>query len=238
MIVSCFDVFTRLQKGDLQTNTAVVIDVLRASATIVTAVANGCDRIVPTNEATEAVAFKRVSEGNVLLCGEIAAQKVSGFDLGNSPLEYTQDVVENKLLMLSTTNGSVAIKSCAAAEDVLIGSFINAGAVAKKAVELGRDVSLVCAGTKGKFSFDDILAMGCILSKMQAIKEDIQTDDLGLLSVKLYEASKDDILSGLEGYSHYEYLKQLKLYDDLEYCTRIDMFDIVPIYNEGVIVKG
>ncbi|MEG2189594.1 MAG: 2-phosphosulfolactate phosphatase, partial [Christensenella sp.] len=94
MKVVCSAVFRDLPIGELQDRTAVMVDALRASATIITAISNGCDRIVPTSEANEAAAIKKISEGNVLLGGEIAAQKVSGFDLGNSPLEYTQNVVD------------------------------------------------------------------------------------------------------------------------------------------------
>ncbi|MEG0257127.1 MAG: 2-phosphosulfolactate phosphatase, partial [Christensenella sp.] len=224
--------------GELQDRTAVMVDALRASATIITAISNGCDRIVPTSEANEAAAIKKISEGNVLLGGEIAAQKVSGFDLGNSPLEYTQNVVDDMVIIYSTTNGSIAVKELAAAEDILIGTFINADAVAKKAISLERDVVLVCAGTKRKFSMDDIIAMGCILDRMLKVDESIEFDDMGRVALKLYHDANHDILGALEGSEHFEYLKQLKLYDDLEYCTREDMFDVVPVYQEGVIFKG
>lgn len=231
-------VFSDLPKQELQDRTAIMIDALRASATIITAISNGCDRMVPTEEANEAAAIKKISEGNVLLCGEIAAQKVNGFDLGNSPLEFTQDAVEDKIIIFSTTNGTVALKSLVAAEDVLVGSFINAEAVAQKAYGLGRDIVLVCAGTKEKFSTDDILAMGCIIDRLMKIDETLETDDMGKVALKLYHDANHDILSALEGSTHFEYLKQLKLYDDLEYCTREDMLGVVPVYQEGVIIKG
>ncbi|MEG0914286.1 MAG: 2-phosphosulfolactate phosphatase [Christensenellaceae bacterium] len=231
-------VFEDLPKQALRECTAIMIDALRASSTIITAISNGCDRIVPTAEANEAAAIKKISEGNVLLCGEIAAQKVGGFDLGNSPLEYTQEVVSEKIIIFSTTNGSVAIKGMAEAQDVLIGTFINAAAVAKKAYKLDRDIMIVCAGTKGKFSTDDIIAMGCIIDRLLKLDESIEIDDMGRMALKLYDDSKNDILTALEGSVHFEYLKQLKLYDDLEYCVREDLFDVVPVYKEGVIIKG
>ncbi|MEA4854702.1 MAG: 2-phosphosulfolactate phosphatase [Christensenella sp.] len=231
-------VFCDLPKVELQDRTVVMVDALRTCASIITAISNGCDRIVPTEEANEAAAIKRISEGNVLLCGEIAAQKVSGFDLGNSPLEFTQDMVEDKVIILSTTNGTVAMKSLVSAEDILVGTFINATAVAQKAYDLGRDIVLVCAGTKRKFSTDDILAMGCIIDRLLKIDETIETDDMGKMALKLYHDCNHDILKALEQSTQFEYLKQLKLYDDLEYCTREDMFDVVPIYQEGVIIKG
>ena len=238
MKVVCSAVFRDLPIHELQDRTAVMVDALRASATIITAISNGCDRVVPTGEANEAAAIKKISEGNVLLCGEIAAQKVGGFDLGNSPLEYTQNVVQDMVILYSTSNGSIAVKELAAADNVLIGTFINAQAVAKKAVSLGSDIVLVCAGTKRKFSMDDIIAMGCILDRMLKIGGDIELDDMGRGALKLYHDANHDILGALEGSTQFEYLKQLKLYDDLEYCTREDMFDVVPVYQEGVIIKG
>lgn len=238
MKVTCAAVFKDLPISELQDRTAVMVDALRASATIITAISNGCDRIVPTSEANEAAAIKKISEGNVLLGGEIAAQKVGGFDLGNSPLEYTQNVVQDMVVIYSTSNGSVAVKELVAAEDVLIGTFINAEAVAKRALSLDGDIVLVGAGTRRKFSTDDIIAMGCILDRMLKFDDELELDDMGRVALKLYHDANHDILGALEGCSHFEYLRQLKLYDDLEYCTREDMFDVVPVYQEGVIIKG
>jgi 2-phosphosulfolactate phosphatase len=237
MKVISVSAYADMNKSLLLGKTAMMIDALRASATIITAISNGCDRIVPTSEANEAAAIRKISEGNVLLCGEIDAQKVGGFDLGNSPLEYSQEVVEDKVLVYATSNGSMAVKGMSKAEDVLIGTFINATAAAQRAYDLGRDIVLVCAGTRGKFSTDDVLAMGCIIDRLSMIDREMETDDLGKVALKLYSESRMDVLGALEGSGDYEYLKQLKMFDDLEYCTREDMFDVVPVYQEGVIVK-
>lgn len=237
MKVTSIAAFADLNKRLLLGRTAVMVDALRASSTIITAISNGCDRIVPTSEANEAAAIRKISEGNVLLCGEIGGLKVGGFDLGNSPLEYTQEVVEDKVLIYSTSNGSVAVKGLADAEDVLIGAFINANAVASRICALERDVLLVCAGTKGVFSTDDTIAMGCIIDRMLQVDESIETDDLGKVALKLYRDTRMDVMTALEGSSQYDFLQQLQMLDDLEYCTREDMFDVVPAYREGVIVK-
>lgn len=237
MKVTGIAAYEDLNKAVLQGKTAMMVDALRASATIITAIHNGCDRIVPTSEANEAAAIKKISEGNLLLCGEIAAQKVGGFDLGNSPLEYTQSVVEDRILIYATTNGSVAIKRLAPAEDVLIATFLNATAAAEKAHALERDLVIVCAGTGGDFSTDDVLAMGCVVDRLLKVDESVEMNDLCKVGLKLYREARMNILEALEGCGHVEYLKQLKLYDDLEYCTREDMFDVVPVYKEGVIIK-
>lgn len=238
MKVRCVAAFADLNKSSLVGKTAIMIDALRASATIIAAVSNGCDRIVPAEEAGEAAAIKRISEGNLLLCGERGGTIVAGFDLGNSPLEYTQSIVEDKVLLYSTSSGSIAIKGLAEAEDVLIATFINATAAAQKAYSLERDIVLVCAGTDDAFSVDDILAMGCIINRLKQLDPNIETDDLGKVALKMYEDARMDLNAALEGSRQYEFLKELGMFDDLEYCTREDMFNVVPIYKEGVIVKA
>lgn len=235
MKVSSIAVYEDLDKTQIQGKTAIMVDALRAGATIITAVHNGCDRIVPANEPNEAAAIKRISEGNVILGGEVDAKKVAGFDLGNSPLEYTRERVKDQVVLYATTNGSVAIRSLAGAEHILVGTFINATAVAQRAYELGRDIVMVCAGMDGEFSTDDIIAMGCILERLMEIDPNIETDDLCKVSLKLYREASKNILGALAGCRSYEYLKSLHFYDDLEYCTREDMFDVVPEYSEGVI---
>jgi 2-phosphosulfolactate phosphatase len=238
MKVSCIYVYKDIKTTDLIGKTTMMVDALRASATIITAISNGCDRIVPTSEANEAAAIKRISEGNVLLCGEIEAKKVGGFDLGNSPLEYTEEIVQDKIIIYSTSNGSPAVKSLAEAENVLIATFINAQASAKYAYDLGDEIILMGAGTNSKVSIDDVMAMGCIIDRMLKIDETVELDDSSRIALKLYKDAVPDILAALEGSTHFEYLKELKLYDDLEYCTREDLFDIVPVYQEGVIIQG
>lgn len=224
-----------IERRELQGKTAIMVDALRAGATIITAVHNGCDRIVPADEPSEAAAIKRISEGNVILCGEVGAKKVSGFDLGNSPLEYTREAVRDQVVLYATSNGSAAVRYLSSAEHVLIGTFLNATAVAQRACEYGLDVVIVCAGLEGQFSTDDVLAMGCIIERMLRIDPDAQTDDLGKVALKLYEEASRDLQGALSGCASYEYLKGLKYDDDLEYCTREDMFEVVPEYIEGVI---
>ena len=224
-----------IERRELQGKTAIMVDALRAGATIITAVHNGCDRIVPADEPSEAAAIKRISEGNVILCGEVDARKVSGFDLGNSPLEYTRESVRDQVILFATTNGSAAVRYLSSAEHVLVGTFLNASAVARRACELGLDIVIVCAGMDGQFSTDDALAMGCIIERILRLVPDAQMDDLAKVSLKLYKDAGPSLADALEGSASYEFLKNLKFYDDLEYCTREDMFEVVPEYIEGVI---
>jgi 2-phosphosulfolactate phosphatase len=223
--------------GELADKTAVIIDLLRASSTMVTAIQNGCDRIIPAISPNEAVKIKKASEGDVLLGGEMNAEKIQGFDFGNSPLEYTEDAIAEKTIAYTTANGTVAVKRCEEASEILIGCILNAQAVAGKAVEPERDLALVCAGTRGKFSTDDVLAAGCIIDRILAIDPQAQLDDLGKVALKLYRSAKGDLLSVLSGSTHYEHLVELGMRDDIAFCVQEDKYPVVPVYREGVISK-
>jgi 2-phosphosulfolactate phosphatase len=145
---------------------AVVIDVLRASTTIITALAHGAKRVRPVRTVAEARA--EAAAGGALLGGERGGVRIDGFDLGNSPLEYTRDRVAGRPIVITTTNGTAALHACMAAAEVLIGAIVNRSAVAAAAHALamehgGCDIHLVCAGTDGAVTEEDLLAAGAIL---------------------------------------------------------------------------
>jgi 2-phosphosulfolactate phosphatase len=145
---------------------AVVIDVLRASTTIITALAHGAARVRPVLTVEEARAL--AAGAGVLLGGERGGLKIDGFDLGNSPREYSRDRVAGRPIVITTTNGTAALHACAGAAEVLIGAIVNRSAVAAAAQALamehgGCDIHLVCAGTEGAVTEEDLLAAGAIL---------------------------------------------------------------------------
>lgn len=155
-----------MRQGACAGGIAVVIDVLRASTTIITALANGAAR-VRTVLAVEEARADAAALGAVL-GGERGGLKIEGFDLGNSPREYTRDRVGGRSIVITTTNGTAAVEACAGASDVLIGAIVNRSAVAAAAHALatehgGCDVHLVCAGTEGAVTEEDLLAAGAIL---------------------------------------------------------------------------
>jgi 2-phosphosulfolactate phosphatase len=145
----------------------VVIDVLRASTTIVTALAHGASSVFPRRSVEEARALAAGLPG-ALLGGERGGVRIDGFDLGNSPLDYTAARVLGRPIVITTTNGTAALAACADAGEVLVGGMINRAAVAaaarRLAIERGCEgVHLVCAGTDGMVTREDILAAGAIL---------------------------------------------------------------------------
>lgn len=167
------------------------------------------------------------------MAGERGAVLIPGFDIGNSPAEYTEARVGSKAVVISTTNGTGAICKSESASNVLIGSMLNCTAVAKRAVELGNDVILMCAGTGGEFSADDIYAAGAIASAIQTLT-DAELCDLTRVSCLVYDRWKED-RTELSKTKHYKRLVSLGLESDINFCLTRDLTDIVPEYKNGVI---
>jgi len=163
----CHELFHRMPPGATAGGIAVVIDVLRASTTIVTALAHGAAVVLPRRSIDEARATTAARVGAVL-GGERGGVKIAGFDLGNSPAEYTADRVAGRAVVITTTNGTAALAACHDAAEVLVGAIVNRAAVAATARALatarGCDaIHLVCAGTDGHVTEEDVIAAGAIL---------------------------------------------------------------------------
>lgn len=166
----CHDLFNRMPQGVVAGGIAIVIDVLRASTTIITALAHGAAgvRPVPTIDEARALAVEGGPGDESLLGGERGGLRIDGFDLGNSPLEYSRHRVNGRRIVITTTNGTAALAACSAAAEVLIGAIVNRTAVAARARSLATargaaDIHLVCAGTDGQVTEEDLLAAGAIL---------------------------------------------------------------------------
>jgi 2-phosphosulfolactate phosphatase len=166
----CHDLFHRIPPGAVAGGIVVVIDVLRASTTIISALAHGAAGVRPvlTVEAARALAASGGPDSTMLLGGERGGLRIDGFDLGNSPLEYVPARVAGRHIVITTTNGTAALDACGRAAEVLIGGIVNRTAVAARARSLAMvhgapDIHLVCAGTDGQVTEEDVLAAGGIL---------------------------------------------------------------------------
>lgn len=212
----------------------VVIDMLRATSVITTAMNNGCEKVIPVIEIEEALEIANKDKTKHILGGERKALKIDGFDCSNSPLEYVREVVEGKTLVITTSNGTRAIKGSHGARNILIGALINAKAIAKKLIELNNDVVIVNAGTYGQFSIDDFLCSGyiikCVLESMGNL---CKLTDVAKTALYLYNNNED--LDFIKEAKHYKRIEELNLFDDLKYCCKKDIIDIVPEYKDGVI---
>ncbi|MCB2290953.1 2-phosphosulfolactate phosphatase family protein [Clostridium sp. CS001] len=230
IIISASDI----KKEKIENKTVVVIDILRATSVITTAMNNGCKGVIPVLTVEEASSIVRNSKEEFMLGGERNALRIEGFHYSNSPLEYTRESIQGKTLVMTTTNGTKAIKGCIGASNILIGAMVNAKATAKRILELNNDVVIVNAGTYGEFSIDDFLCSGyiidCILESLQA-----ELSDIAITSHYIYKNNKD-IHSFIKYANHYKRITELGLEADLEYCCRKDTIDIVPEYRDGIIV--
>jgi 2-phosphosulfolactate phosphatase len=213
---------------DVRNKTVIVIDVLRATSVMITALENGAEKIIPVQTIKEV--FNKAKQNNsAIKAGERHAEKVEGFDLGNSPLEYTRARVKDKTIVLSTTNGTRALLKTREANMVFIGAFLNVNAVAKAAHKIGSDILILCAGTHGKLSLDDALCAGAIINAILQNKTTKLTD-IAWMHYNLY-TNNNKIETVLRNCSHYQLLKQKGFNSDIDYCIQLNTSTLVPIWD-------
>ena len=235
MRVDTFSHTVKVASNSLANKTVIVVDVLRATTSIICAIKNGANQVVPSTDAGSAVAISSRLGGGCVLAGEKGGFKINGFALGNSPFEFSPENVAGKSVVVSTTNGTVAIHAVQDAKHVLIGGMINRTAVAKKALSLGEDIIIACAGTEGLVSADDICAAGAIADALvRNASTPLEMSDLTLICSMIYA----DWLSGRADLSmtkHYAYLQKMGFEKDVEFCFKQDLTDVVPVYENGII---
>ena len=236
VIISADDI----REEKIKNKVVVVIDVLRATSVMLTALNNGCKGIIPVKEIEEAVSIAKNDRSSFILGGERKGLKIDGFDFSNSPLEYVKDIVKDKTVVMTTSNGTKAIKNSESAKRIFIGALINGRSVAKKIIELNEDVVFVNAGTNGEFSMDDFITSGYMISCMKEeinknnSKNKLEFTDIAKTSAYIYN-SNPDIIGFVKEALHYNRMIELKYYKDLEYCLSKDRTTIVPEYNNGII---
>ncbi|MDL2218582.1 2-phosphosulfolactate phosphatase, partial [Christensenellaceae bacterium OttesenSCG-928-M15] len=217
-------------------NTVIVVDVLRASTSMVESLQNGAAQIIPARDAGEATAFAaHLGRKESLLAGENGGLKMQGFDLGNSPLEQSRDVVEGKTVVFCTTNGTAAIHAARNASMLLIGCLRNRTAVAKYAAGFPDDILLLCAGTNGECSIDDVVAVGGIYrALLDELGEDAQIENNDFAQVCLFMYTKwREGAFGISMAAHYRKLRELGFEKDLAFCLDQDRSACVPRYENG-----
>jgi 2-phosphosulfolactate phosphatase len=224
MKLSLYPSIRYIEEARLSDQVVIVIDVLRATSVITTALSNGAKEVIVKVEVEEAMELKGE---DILLGGERKAKKIKGFDLSNSPLEYSRERVFGKTIVLTTTNGTKTIHRVGSADRILIGSMINGKAVARAAVEADRDVAIACAGTQGEFSLDDFICAGKIIYDFLEI-QNVELDDFAASAYMAYLKNRNSILDYVKMAGHYKYLISIGLEKDIKYCFTEDIVDIVP----------
>ncbi|HND56393.1 MAG TPA: 2-phosphosulfolactate phosphatase, partial [Pirellulaceae bacterium] len=218
--------------------TAVVIDVLRATTTIIQAISAGANAVIPCVEIDGAVETSKRLGPTTLLAGERGGVKVAGFDLGNSPAEYTSDVVAGRAIVLTTSNGTRAIAAARSAAHLLIGALVNRAAVAALAVLLANDVAIVCAGSEDQVGADDELTGGAIAAEIARLVPEVEFDPAAACAVERWRAivgakpsatvNSETLIAALTDSRGGATLTALGCQSDIEWCARLDTFALVP----------
>jgi 2-phosphosulfolactate phosphatase len=223
---------------DLGGKDAAVIDVLRASSTIIAALESGAERIIPV--ATVEEGFAQVGgrdRGDIILGGERNAVRIEGYDLGNSPLEYTPESVGGRTVVLTTTNGTQAIAQARDAESIVIASLMNAAAVVSWLASRGNDVAIVCSGTEGRVSLDDLFCAGLIATRLLEPGTVTALDDSARMATEWF-AGASTMGFGVHSCYHGRRLVDRGFGDDVDFCARVDVSEVVPVWDGASLVAA
>jgi len=255
-----------LRPQDVAGRLAVAIDVLRASSTIVTALDAGAREIrvaATPREARARYERLRAAKGcgdGLLLGGERLGLRIEGFDLGNSPMEYTPWVVSGRIIFFCTTNGTRTLKRAAgrgrdeagAAREVMVAAFLNARAVAERLWASEGSVVMACAGTRGGFSLEDILLAGMLVTELEnkSISEPPADPtaggfvfrDLARAAAVLYRSMAghdgEGLTRAIVRTDHARHLSSIGFADDVAYCSSLNVTDLVPVYAAGRVTAA
>jgi 2-phosphosulfolactate phosphatase len=230
------DVFftpNEMRRG-LDGRVVAVIDVLRATSTIVEALANGARTVFPAGTMEDAVSLAQtLGRKEVLLCGERRARRIEGFDLGNSPLEFTAEAVADKVVVMTTTNGTPALITGSNGDRCVVASFLNLGAVADDLIRHDKRIVLLCAGREGGFSLDDALCAGALIRALRARRrQQTRLNDAALAAAALERRYRRRLATII---SHTRAARQIVdagHTEDIAYCLTEDRHSVVPVMSD------
>lgn len=225
-----------VERAPLQGRSVVVIDVLRSSTTIAWALRSGAAKVIPVESVEEATRLAQTLDAKTrLLCGERDGKKVGGFDLGNSPREYTRERVEGKTLVFASTNASPLMAQTLEGQDQVLLGYVNLGAVADALQRAGRDVAVACAGRNGRFSLEDSACAGALVGRLAKLVPGLAWNDAAEMAAEYDRAHGHDVLGILARSEHGRYLAELGFEEDLPVCAAVDQVPLVPLLREGRI---
>lgn len=227
--------------GEMNGRVVAVIDVLRASTTIAVALANGARAVIPFDSSEEVIQrSKQFDRGDVKLAGERKMLPIAGFDLGNSPLEFTAESVEGKTVLMTTTNGTGALTMVQGARDVVVGSYVNLSAVVamlRSALRGGSDVTIICAGRERQFSLEDAACAGRYARLITRGVEGAEQNDAALACTMIDKRYGDNLAQLFSASTHGRALAEAGFSEDLLVCAAVDSYPVVPIYQDRQITK-
>lgn len=221
-----------IHQHDLAGCVVVVIDILRATSSITTAIAHGVEAIKPVESLVEC---RQLMMDGHIGAAERGGKKVGGFEVGNSPFSYMNPEFEDKKIAMTTTNGTVTLKKSKGALQVLVGSFLNYSALLSYLERLPCDVLLHCAGWKGKVNMEDTLFAGAIIYGLKQMFE--YNSDAPMMAANLYKQAKNNLKAAIEDSSHVSRLIKLGLEKDVDFCLKFDEYKVIPILKGEYITK-
>ncbi len=220
-----------VDKQRLPRQVAVIIDVLRASTTIITALTNSCCWVYPVASISNALKQKRhFRRLNPILAGERGGKKIRGFDLGNSPYEFLNPIVAHRPIIITTTNGTKAILIARTARLVMIGALINLSAVVNL-LQNFTEAILICSGQDKKNACEDIVAAGAIIDRLLTLHKGLILTDSAQIAQLTYLQAANDLVRFLKKCEHGRRLIELGFEQDIDLAGQIDTSSFVPVLN-------
>jgi len=221
---------------DVSNSIVVIIDILRATSTIATALYNGAKCVIPVDSVSRCIELGKQIDG--VTAGERDGQVAEGLQYGNSPFEYTKDFIEGKTLVLTTTNGTRLLHMALekGAKEIITGSFNNLSAICDHIIEMKQNVILGCAAWKDKINMEDTLFAGAVIAKTR--KHFSVQCDSSHIAEAIYEKGQKDLFAFMKknDASHYHRLMGFGLEKDIRYCLTEDLANVLPVYRDGKLV--
>lgn len=224
--------------GALAGRPVLVLDILRATTTMVSALANGARAILPAASAEDALKLaQNLERGSVVLAGERRAERIPGFALGNSPLEMTPKAVAGKTLVMATTNGTQAVLAADDARPVIVGAAVNftaAAAFARQAFEQAGELTILCAGREKGFALEDAYAAGRYVEAIVPgkLRRRLEVNDAVIAARELVRKFGRDWKKAVTASAHARYLREHAFARDVAFAVQVDTYDLVPVYAD------
>ncbi|BDE06280.1 putative 2-phosphosulfolactate phosphatase [Vulcanimicrobium alpinum] len=216
-----------------------VVDVLRATSTIATALANGAAGVIPVSEPEDAVTIgNRLGRDRVLLCGERNSVRIPGFDADNSPASFPPSLVDGKTLVMTTTNGTRALRAVSGAASVRTAALVNRTAVADALAAESGDIAIVCAGEPRGFALEDAIGAGALVDLLLTLIGDIELRDGARASALLFRSVAARLADAVASADHAQALANQGFAGDITRCAALDTIAIAPTLRDGMLVAG
>lgn len=232
MVIDVIPTVDQIRTEDLYSKTVVILDVLRTSSTIITALANSSKIIIPVETVVEAKQLK-IKNPSCILAGDRFYKKIPGFDLGNSPTSFLETSFWDQAIVLTTTNGTRAIQKALKGEKVLIGGFLNGKKCSEEAIALRRDIVLLAVGERDEFSLEDGLAAGFFIDLIKnTYKDPLKVNDLGIAMYGLYKYYENQLFEVITESRSGKKLIQMGYEEDIRFSCQKNIFPFCPVVKD------